>query len=148
MNRNVLVSVLSIGILALPGLASADWHTFWAQFEKDRQRNQAWPLPFNQADQHSVRSIFGSMVKKAGSNKRSFRRFISIRRPTNSMHWVKRSCVGFCRMFLGIEPLCLSRKDSIPVSPRRASSIWKMRPTGLPRMACYFKLEPPKRGPS
>ena len=75
MNRNVLVSVLSIGILALPGLASADWHTFWAQFEKDRQRNQAWPLPFNQADQHSVRSIFGSMVKKGWEQQTVFQAF-------------------------------------------------------------------------
>ncbi|MEC7597467.1 MAG: hypothetical protein VX936_03775, partial [Planctomycetota bacterium] len=75
MNRNVLVSVLSIGILALPGLASADWHTFWAQFEKDRQCNQAWPLPFNQADQHSVRSIFGSMVKKGWEQQTVFQAF-------------------------------------------------------------------------
>lgn len=64
MNRNYFAPIFTVLVLALPGVATADWHEFWAQFEKDRQRNQAWPIPFNQADQQSVRSIFGTMVRK------------------------------------------------------------------------------------
>ena len=64
MNRNYFTPLFTVLVLALPGVAAADWNEFWAQFEKDRQRNQAWPIPFNQADQQSVRSIFGTMVRK------------------------------------------------------------------------------------
>ncbi|HAN98072.1 MAG TPA: hypothetical protein DCQ98_11890 [Planctomycetaceae bacterium] len=75
MKRIALWSLASLALLLPSGSARADWNEFWAEFERDRCRNEAWPTPFMQADQQSVRSIFGVMVRQGWEQQVVFRHF-------------------------------------------------------------------------
>lgn len=55
--------------------AQADWNEFWAKFNRDRCRNEAWPHPFLRADQQSVRQTFGVMVQRGWEQQMVFQSF-------------------------------------------------------------------------
>ena len=75
MNRAAIRMLGVLGLSSLASTASADWNEFWARFERDKRRNQEWPLPFNQADQHAVRGMFGVMVQRGWEEQLVFQDF-------------------------------------------------------------------------
>lgn len=71
-------AIRMLGVLVLSSLAStasADWNEFWARFERDKRRNQQWPIPFNQADQQAVRGMFGVMIQRGWEEQLVFQEF-------------------------------------------------------------------------
>lgn len=75
MNRAAIRMLGVLGLSSLASTASADWNEFWARFERDKRRNQEWPLPFNQADQQAVRGMFGVMVQRGWEEQLVFQDF-------------------------------------------------------------------------
>ena len=72
--------LLVTGLIACTSLlgaprANADWNEFWAQFERDRSRNEAWPHAFLRADQQAVRQTFRVMVDRGWEQQLVFQHF-------------------------------------------------------------------------
>jgi len=75
MNRAAIGILGVLGLSSLASGVSADWNEFWARFERDKRRNQQWPVPFHQADQQAVRDIFGVMIQRGWEEQLIFQDF-------------------------------------------------------------------------
>lgn len=64
MFRQIMQTLAIVTVIAItvPGEARADWDEFWARFDLDRKRNEAWPHPFLVKDQARQREPFSAMV--------------------------------------------------------------------------------------
>lgn len=69
MRRLLACTALFLGLSLMAAPARADWnsfkckwHAFWDRVHVDFHRNNAWPKPFNLADQQSVLSPIDQMV--------------------------------------------------------------------------------------
>lgn len=71
MRRAVVIASLLVAGLCLTPPAQADWatmkakwHCFWDRVHLDWHRNNAWPEPFAQVDQQTVRAPLAVMVDR------------------------------------------------------------------------------------
>jgi len=55
--------VVGLGSLTSPGVARADWHSFWDRVHLDWHRNNAWPQPFSAMDRSFVRQPIALQIR-------------------------------------------------------------------------------------